>query len=173
MDVRLDTVEKADKEHVVHYIVADHTSAAFYAELRTSKTLITPIEFLSRAWRRKPDFFFHGVPEHLIVPSVVSSKYCEIEDWLNQLSVGLVLPSSGFYAGIHQLRNWEKDLANTISFQRYLEKSPCTLDNIDVIVTEALQMANDREINRLGIRMTRKQLWERTVEGQPPIRRMA
>lgn len=172
MEVQLDKVEEADKEHVVHYIVADHTSSAFYAELRASKTLITPIEFLTRAWAKKPDFFFHGVPEQLIVPTGISNKYPEINDWLKQLQVGLVPPPSGFYAGIHQVRNWEKDVANTISFHDHLEKTPCTLDNLRPSIARTLQMANDREINRPGIRMTRKQLWEMPIEGRPPIRVM-
>lgn len=172
MEVQLDKVEEADKEHVVHYIVADHTSAAFYAELRTSKTLISPSEFLTRAWAKKTDFFFHGLPEQLIVPAAVSNKYPEINDWLEHLLVGLVPPPSGFYAGVHQVRNWEKDVANTISFHDYLEKTPCTLENLRPSIARALQMANDSEINRPGIRMTRKRLWEMPIEGRPPIRVM-
>ncbi len=173
MEVKLDKIEEADKEHAVHYIVADHTSAAFYAELRTSKTLMTPSEFLTRAWKEKPDFFFHGIPEYMIVPTAVSNKYPEIVGWLEQLDVGLVPPSSGFQAGIHQVRNWEKDVANSISFHSYFEKTPCTLDNISVNIAKALQMANDSEINRPGIRMTRKQLWAMPVEGRPAIRVLA
>ena len=172
MEVQLDKVEEADKEHVVHYIVADHTSAAFYAELRTSKTLISPSEFLTRSWAKKTDFFFHGLPEQLIVPAAVSNKYPEINDWLEQLLVGLVPPPSGFYAGVHQVRNWEKDVANAVSFHDYLEKTPCTLDNLRPSIARTLQMANYSGINRPGIRMTRKQLWEMPTEGRPPIRVM-
>ena len=56
--------------------MANYTSAAaFYAEMRTNKTLMTPIEFLMRAWKKsETDFFFHGVPEHVIVPTAVFSK---------------------------------------------------------------------------------------------------
>ncbi|MBB4844328.1 hypothetical protein HNP55_002864 [Paucibacter oligotrophus] len=172
MEVKLDKIEGADKEHVVHYIVADHTSAAFYAEMRTNKTLMTPIEFLMRAWKKKSDFFFHGVPEHVIVPTAVSSKYPEVRGWLEQLGVGLIPPSSGFQAGIHQVRTWENDVANSISLHSYLEKTPCTLDNISVNLAKALRMANDGEINRPGVRMSRKQLWGMQVENRPPIRYM-
>jgi hypothetical protein len=172
MEVRLDKIEEAGKEHVVHYIVADHTSAAFYAELRTNKTLMTPMEFLTRAWKEKTDFFFHGVPEHVIVPTAVLNRYPEVHGWLKQLGVSLVPPSSGFQAGIHQVRNWEKDVANSISFHSYFEKAPCTLDNVSVKLAKALQMANDGEINRPGVRMSRKQLWEMPVENRPPIRYM-
>lgn len=172
MDVKLDKLEGVSKEHIVHYIVADHNSAAFYAELRTSETLVTPVEFLTRAWKMKPDFFFHGIPEHLIVPTAVSNKYPEVDDWLEKLGVSLVPPSSGFQAGIHQVRNWEKEVANSISFHNHLEKTPCTLDNISVQLSKSLQIVNDSDINRPGIRMTRKQLWEKSLAGQPPIRSM-
>lgn len=172
MDVKLGKLAGVSKEHIVHYIVADHNSAAFYAELKTSETLVTPAEFLTRAWKMKPDFFFHGIPEHLIVPTAVSNKYPEIDGWLEKLGVSLVPPSSGFQAGIHQVRNWEKDVANSISFHNHLEKTPCTLDNISVHLTKSLQIANDSDINRPGIRMTRKQLWVTSLAGQPPIRSM-
>lgn len=173
MVVKLGMVEATHREHIVHYVVADHASAAFYAELRTSRTLITPVEFLTRAWRKKPDFFFHGIPERLVVPNAVSNKYGEIDDWLNRLGVDRVTPSSGFYAGVHQIRNWEKDLATCIRFRNFLGKSLCTLDNIDAVAAETLQKAHDRKINRRpGIRKTRQQLWEMAVEGRPPVRLM-
>ena len=172
MEVQLVKMEDADKEHVVHYIVADHTSAAFYAELRTSKALITPTEFLTRAWAKKSDFLFHGLPEQLIVPAVVSNEYPDINDRLKHLHVGLVPPPSGSYVGIHKVRSWEKDVANTIICHDYLEKTTCTLDNLRTNIARTLQRAHDSEINRRGIRMTRKQLWEMQVEGQPPVRVM-
>jgi hypothetical protein len=173
MEVKLDGLEESEREHVVHYILADHTSAAFYAELATSKTLMNPTEFLTRAWSHKPEFFFHGVPENLIVPTAVTGKYQKVEDWLKQLNVRIVPPPSGFYAGIHQVRNWEKDVASAISFHDYLEKTPCTMDVLRSKTKQILEMANDSQINRPGIRMTRRQLWEMPVEGRPPVRILA
>lgn len=172
IEVSLDKVDTLDKEQVVHYIVADHASGAFYAELRTSKALISPDEFLTRAWIWKSDFFFHGVPESLIVPATISSKFPEISEWLTQLHVNLVPPPSGFYAGIHQVRNWEKCVANAISVHEHLEKTPCTLGHIRPRITRMLQTANDCKISRSGISMTRKQLWEMPVDGRPSIRLM-
>lgn len=170
IEVKLGNLEQSEKEHVVHYILADHTSAAFYAELRTSKSLLPPEEFLKRAWSPKSDFFFKGIPEHLIVPAGILSKYPEVKELLGQLNVGLVPPSSGFYAGVHQVRNWEKDVASTMSFHDYVEKTPCTLESIAPRIAQSLVMANEREINRMGVRMTRRQLWEMPVVGQPPLR---
>ena len=173
LEVKLDGIEDVEREHLVHYVLADHTSAAFYAEVGTSKTLVHPTEFLTRAWSQKPDFFFHGIPENLIVPTAVSKKYPNVEGWLQQLGVRIVPPPSGFYAGIHQVKNWEKDVANHISFHEYLEKTPCTLEVLRSKNLRMLEMANDSQINRPGIRMTRKQLWELPVEGRPPLRVMA
>lgn len=172
MEVKLDGIEECEREHVVHYILADHTSAAFYAELGTSQTLMDPTAFLTRAWSQKPDFFFHGVPDNLIVPTAVSNKYPQVRDWLTPLNVRIVPPPSGFYAGIHQVRNWEKDVANTLSFHDYLEKTPCTMDVLRSKTLRMLEIANDSPINRPGIRMTRKQLSEMPVEGRPPLRVM-
>jgi hypothetical protein len=172
MEVKLEGIEQADKEHVVHYIIADHTSAAFYAEVRTSRSLIEPSEFLIRAWRKKNDFFFHGIPEHVIVPNAISSKYPDLNAWLEQMQIGIVPPSSGFYAGIHQVRNWEKSFSAVMSFHEYLEKEPLTLDNMDACIAQTLQLANSREVNRGSNRLNRKQLWEMAVENRPPTRLM-
>ena len=172
MEVKLERIEEVEREHLVHYVLADHRSAAFYAELGTSKTLMEPTEFLTRAWSRKPDYFFHGIPENLIVPTAVSNKYPEIGDWLEQLDVRIVPPPSGFYAGIHQVKNWEKNVASTICFHDYLEKTPCTMEVLRSKTMRMLEMANDNPINRPGIHMTRKQLWEMPVEGRPPVRVM-
>ena len=170
MDTKLEKIEKADKEHVIYYIVADHYSSAFYTELRTNKTLLSPIEFLIRAWKKKSENFFHGVPGQLIVPTTVSKKYPEIKNWLQQLNVGIVPPDSGFYAGIHQVRNWEKEVAGIISFHKFLKKTPCMLNDLYAEIPKTLQRANERELNRFGNRLTRKQLWGKSIEGRPPIR---
>lgn len=169
MDVKLDKIEATDKEHVIYYIIADHYSSAFYTELRTNRTLLSPIEFLICAWKKKPDFFFHGVPEHLIVPATVSKKYPEIKNWLQQQKVGIVPPSSGFYAGVQQVKNWEKEVAGIISYHNFSKKTPCTLDDLYTEIPKTLQRANNREINRLGTCLTRKQLWEMLAEDRPSI----
>ncbi|MBS0597124.1 MAG: hypothetical protein JSR92_07200 [Proteobacteria bacterium] len=106
------------------------------------------------------------------MPTAVSKKYPNVEGWLQQLGVRIVLPPSGFYAGIHQVKNWEKDVANHISFHEYLEKTPCTMEVLRSKSLRMLEMANDSQINRPGIRMTRKQLWEMPVAGRPPLRVM-
>jgi hypothetical protein len=172
MDVALDRIEASDREHLVHYIVADHASSAFYAEVLTNKTLIAPEEFLTRAWSSKPDFFFEGIPEYLVVPTVVLKKHPTTAQFLAQLDVEDVAPSSGFYAGVHQVRNWEKEIANTIGFHNFREASPCTLAALSQYITRMLDHANGREINRPGIRMTRKELWEQPTAGRPELRKI-
>ena len=71
------------------------------------------------------------------------------------------------------IRSCGSDSANHISFHEYLEKAPCTLEVLCSKTLRMLEMANDSQINRPGIRMTRKQLWEMPVEGRPPLRVMA
>lgn len=170
MDVALEGIDKSDRENIVHYIVSDHTSSAFYAEMHTSRSLVSPKDFLIRAWSEKPNFFFCGVPKHLVVPAVVMGKFPEVGDFLDRQGVIHFPPSSGFYAGVHQVRNWEKDVASVVSFHNYLEKTPCTAANIAPGLARALEFANDREINRPGVRLSRKQLWCLPVEGKPAHR---
>ena len=67
LEVKLDGIEDVEREHLVHYVLADHTSAAFYAEVGTSKTLVNPADFLTRAWSQKPDFFFAN-PYQVVTP---------------------------------------------------------------------------------------------------------
>jgi hypothetical protein len=172
MDVALEKIEASERVHVVHYVVADHTSSAFYAEMHTSKALTSPQDFLTRAWSTKPDFFFRGIPQNIIVPTLVLQRFPELNGFLDQLEVGNVPPTSGFQAGIHQVRNWEKDIAMALSFHTYLEKTPCTMANLAPGLSRLLIQANDRQINRPGIRMTRKQLWEMPVDDQPALRTM-
>lgn len=77
MEITLQGSEKSDREHVIYYLLADHNSAAFYAEVHTSMTFQDPIDFLKRAWSKKKDFFFYGLPENLMLPAVVSARYPE------------------------------------------------------------------------------------------------
>lgn len=55
-----------------------------------------------------------------------------------QLGVGLVPPSGGVYAGVHQVLNRQKDIASAVSFYEYLEKAPCALASIVPQIAQTL-----------------------------------
>jgi hypothetical protein len=173
METSLDRIGETRQEHIVHYILADHASAAFYAEMRTSKSLTGPAEFLQRAWAKKADFFFHGLPEFLVVPATVAHTFPEIDPWVMQMDVVALAPSSGFAAGVHHVKNWERELAFTVRSYEYRYGKPCTLDDLQNSIANTLNEANKREILRNGARMTRRQLWELEIDGRPAIRPFA
>lgn len=170
IEVKLEKVASAEREHLVHYIVADHTSAAFYAEVRSSKQLQSPVEFLRRAWQRKDDYFFHGLPAVISVPAAITRMWPELELWLHQMGVVMGAPSSGFQAGVHQVRHWEKDLANSFFAQGYFKGTPATLGMMDELVSKTLVQSNRGVLGRNGIKKSRQELWETPRDGFPPIR---
>ena len=170
MEITLHGLEKSDREHVIYYLLADHNSAAFYAEVQTSKTCPEPIDFLKRAWSKKEDFFFYGLPENLMLPAVVSARHPEIRPYLDSINVGNFPPPSGFAAGIHHIRNWEKDIVSAVQFDTFLTKTPCTLESLSKSIRYALVHSNDQEINRPGVHQSRREIWENPHSGKPALR---
>lgn len=170
MEITLQGLEKSDREHVIYYLLADHNSAAFYAEVHTSKTFQDPIDFLKRAWSKKEDFFFYGLPENLMLPAVVSARYPEIEPYLDSIKVGNFPPPSGFAAGIHHIKNWEKDIVSAVQFDTFLTKAPCTLESLSKSIRYALVHGNEQEINRPGVHLSRREIWENPQSGKPALR---
>lgn len=57
-DLSLAKVDKAEKEHLVHYLIRDHFSGVYYAEIHSCKALSPVEEFLFRAWSPKQDYPF-------------------------------------------------------------------------------------------------------------------
>lgn len=170
MEITLQGLEKSDRDHVIFYLVADHNSSAFYAEVQTTRTRSDPIDFLKRAWNKKEDFFFCGLPENLMLPNVVNDRYPEIKTYLRSVAVGCVAPPSGFAAGIHHIKNWEKDIASAMMFDAFSTKAPSTLDSLSKSIRYALVSGNDQKINRPGVHLSRKEIWENQSSGKPTPR---
>lgn len=108
MDVNLNNLEKSDREQVVFYLLRDHFSGVFYAEIASGKKLISINDFLLRAWLQKPDLVFCGVPENLMVTKVVENQFPEITAILQQLNIRKFNPPSGFASGMREVTEWEK-----------------------------------------------------------------
>ncbi len=67
-DVRIENLQSSQKTHIVHYVIRDHFSGLFYAELSDSDSLIPIHDFLYRAWQNK---LFHpmvGIPDFMTIP---------------------------------------------------------------------------------------------------------
>ncbi|HHO0937778.1 hypothetical protein ACET8Q_09225 [Aeromonas veronii] len=98
------------KRHIVHYMLTDHFSGLFYAEITTTDSFF-PIEgFLERAWGPKLDHPLQGEPSHLVVPNTVFNAFPTLNSWLDQKPIDVVNATSGFQAGIRSLRSWEEIL---------------------------------------------------------------
>lgn len=109
-DHTLANVHQSEKQHVVHYLVRDHFSGAFYAEATASSQLFPVEQFLLRAWSKKDKYIFCGMPEHLSVPNTVADAFPNILEWVDSLGVKLLNVTSGFQGGIRDLPTWEKYL---------------------------------------------------------------
>lgn len=103
-------VREAERTHVLHYLVRDHLSGAFYGEICSSKDTLPVEDFLRRAWSVKPDYLFCGVPDHITIPKTVSVAFPGIFAFVESLGVEAHEPTSGFHAGVRDVRTWENDI---------------------------------------------------------------
>jgi hypothetical protein len=107
-DLSLAKVEKAEKEHLVHYLIRDHFSGVFYAEIHSCMALIPIEEFLFRAWSPKQDYPFHGMPECILVPKTVSDKFPSVNRLIGEYAIESIEVTSGFQSGtIQDVKTWE------------------------------------------------------------------
>lgn len=100
----LDNVSRSAKEHVVHYLIRDHFSGHFYAEVGRSTELMEPDVFLMRAWTQKEDHFFCGAPDILTVPASVTHAFAWMIDFIAMWEIKVIEPTSGFQAGVRDLQ---------------------------------------------------------------------
>ena len=111
MEVSLETVNRSDKVHVIHYVIRDHFSGLVYAELCPS-TQIIPVEtFLRRAWSKKEGHVFCGVPDALTIPKTVSAVFPEVSQFVRSLGIDILVVTSGFQGGVRDIRTLEERLA--------------------------------------------------------------
>lgn len=107
MEISLSSLKESNKIHLIHYLIRDHTSGLFYAEISTSDNMNGIGGFLHRAWSQKDDFSFQGIPEFLSLPKTVKAYYINIITDLEDFDVGVVEPTSGFHAGVGDTKTIE------------------------------------------------------------------
>jgi hypothetical protein len=105
MDFNLKNLKKSDREIVVHYLIADHLSGVFYGEIHSSKKMIPVEEFLYRAWSKKDNFPFCGLPTMLSVPKTIESE--ELLNLVSGLGIKPINPTGGFMGGVKHFSIWE------------------------------------------------------------------
>lgn len=107
-DFDLANVRTADRTHVLHYLIRDHFSGAFYAEICASDAIAPVQDFLIRAWSIKREYLFCGVPDHISIPKTVASSFASICSFVQSLGVEPHEPTSGFHAGVRDIKTWEE-----------------------------------------------------------------
>lgn len=154
MEVKLREISSSDREHVVYFLLADHCSSAFYAEVHSCRRLPAARDFLLRAWQRKEDHFFHGLPYLIVVPNTVEQMEPDIRPFIESHSVTPAPAESGFKAGVHQIRTFENSLANSISWA-----PGATIAGVGQYTDEAMRRLNESPLSRTG--ETRRAMWEK------------
>jgi hypothetical protein len=114
-DVGLAKLSTSPKRHVIHYLLRDHFSGALYAEIAVSPELPHAREFLLRAWSRKDHLSFCGIPALLTVPKTVITHWPDVVQWIHELGPDIMEATSGFQAGIRDLKTWEDKIQYSIA----------------------------------------------------------
>lgn len=117
LDVNLQNVAQSDREHIVHYLIRDHFSGLFYGNICSSRHLMPVEDFLCRAWSRKDEYIFCGIPSHLSIPKTVSTIFPGVHDYIHSLGIGTVEVTSGFQGGVRDIRTWENYLRQLVAVQ--------------------------------------------------------
>jgi hypothetical protein len=101
-------VNKAEKDHLVHYLIRDDFSGVFYAEIHSGTVLIPVEEFLFRAWSQKEAYLFCGMPEFISVPKTVSERFPTVKRLIEAYGLKTIEVTSGFQSGtIQDVKTWE------------------------------------------------------------------
>lgn len=103
-------LSESEREHIVHYLLRDHFSGVFYGEMCSSTSLFPIEDYLRRAWSRKDEYIFCGMPEYLSVPKTVAAAFPTIYQFLDSLKIQRSEVTSGFQAGVRDVKTWEEHI---------------------------------------------------------------
>lgn len=118
-DVNLSNYTKTGKRHLYSFLIRDHFSNCFYAELHPIDEAHNIKEFLFNAWKHKKDFEFRGIPRSLIIGRHVAEKFPFINNLEKNIGLNIELAKNGFATGIRSLRDWENNIKYFTYFEGY------------------------------------------------------
>lgn len=107
-EIDLEKLDSSSKIHLVHYLLRDHCTGVVYTEVCTSDNLTLLIDFLFRAWSKKENFAFCGIPELLTIPNTIENKFPGIRKKVFELGVEQPKVTSGFQSGVRDIRTIEQ-----------------------------------------------------------------
>jgi len=141
----LKTVKKSQKVHIIHYILKDHYSGVFYAEICTHLDLTPVEEFLFRAWSRKDNTVFCGIPTMIIVPKSVQEFAPGLRSLLNALQIEQIEPTSGYQAGVREIRTWEDEIRVAPAFSPRLRSFTALKDSAPELINRLIKWGGDKK----------------------------
>lgn len=115
-EVNLNNITNSKKTHVVHFLIRDHFSGLFYWEICPSDSILLIHEFLFRAWSKKENHPFYGVPEFLTIPTKIQSYFPNIVKFVEKIGTTYLKVTSGFQGGVRDIRTVEDELGYAHSF---------------------------------------------------------
>lgn len=116
IDVNLANVSRSEKNHIAYYLIRDHYSGCFYAELHECSSLIPLEEFLFRAWSKKLEYEFCGMPDFLAVPQTVAAAFPGVLRLIQDYGIELAPVTSGFQSGaMRDIQTWENLVRQYVS----------------------------------------------------------
>ena len=115
-EVSLDHIADSDRLHLIHYVIRDHCSGIFYAELGLSDNIIPIQRFLYRAWAEQKDYSLYGLPEFLIIANTVTTVFPQLEKQVSALGIKPIKATSGFQGGVRDIKTIETNLSVSLVF---------------------------------------------------------
>lgn len=119
-DINWNNYEKTGKRHLVNYLIRDHFSNCFYAEIHPIDEMPDLKDFLYNAWKTKKLFEFRGVPNYLFLSQIILERYPNIKTFSKNVVVfDIELVKNGFASGIRSVRDWENCMKYYLLFNNY------------------------------------------------------
>lgn len=171
MEFSLKNLQKAERELVIHYLIFDHLSGLLYGEIHSSKRMIPVEEFLFRAWSKKANFEFCGLPTILSVPKTIENG--ELLNFITQLEIEPINPSGGFMGGVRHLNLWEKAVITHNLSYSFCNNQQLSFEELQRRNIEICIRLSQRKFNRNGVQLgPRVDVWESALRNikLPPLR---
>lgn len=119
-DINWQNYTKTGKRHLVHYLIRDHFSNCFYAEIHPINEMPSLKDFLFKAWNKKKNFEFYGIPKTLFLSQNILKENPDILNFEKNIKgFHIELVKNGFGSAIRSIRDWERCISFFLLFDNY------------------------------------------------------
>ena len=113
--------------------------------------------FLFRAWSKKEEYPFCGIPENLIIPQTVQRFSPGILEFVENCGVSVAKATSGFQAGVRTLKTWEEELRIATS----LDGDFKNINGVQKNIIYLCAYVNSRDFGRKESNISR---WQKNIQ---------